>query len=127
MPRTSCLSAFVAFVCVSMLSTPAFAARPCPSDTNCSGTVDIDDLTSVILTWGACSSNPCAGDVNADNQVNIDDLTAVILTWGSCVFQYQPAYPNAEAEQVGLEFLGSFGPMLLPQSTYNRVNRDLSL
>ncbi|HWB21031.1 MAG TPA: hypothetical protein VG711_12070 [Phycisphaerales bacterium] len=53
---------------------------PCAADLNDDGSVDIDDLTAVILAWGSCS---CPADfVCGDGQVNIDELTAIILNWG---------------------------------------------
>ncbi|HWB19979.1 MAG TPA: hypothetical protein VG711_06745 [Phycisphaerales bacterium] len=42
--------------------------------------VNIDDLTSIILSWGTCT-NACPADLNNDGVVDIDDLTAVILGW----------------------------------------------
>ncbi|HWB19781.1 MAG TPA: hypothetical protein VG711_05735 [Phycisphaerales bacterium] len=125
--RSTIRSLFVAVLGSILIPATARAAHPCPADLDCSGSVNIDDLTAVILGWGSCNPSPCAGDTNGDNQVNIDDLTSVILSWGQCTFQYQADFPNAEAEQIGLEFLGSTGPLLLPQSTYDRIVRDLSL
>ncbi|HWB21143.1 MAG TPA: PQQ-dependent sugar dehydrogenase [Phycisphaerales bacterium] len=55
----------------------------CPGDVNHSGAVNIDDLTAIILNWGATGPNIPA-DVTNDGVVNIDDLTSVILHWGNC-------------------------------------------
>ena len=57
------------------------SATTCPGDTNTNGTVDIDDLVTVITHWGAGGG---ASDVNHDGTVNIDDLVIVITSWGSC-------------------------------------------
>jgi len=43
------------------------------------------------------------------------------------VFNFGPAYANAEAHQIGLELLGSAGPLTLPATTYARIDRDLGL
>jgi hypothetical protein len=57
-------------------------------DVTTDGLVDVDDLISVILSWGACPgpAQTCAPDIApypaGDGTVNADDLTAVILNWG---------------------------------------------
>jgi hypothetical protein len=59
----------------------------CPSDTDGDGWTDIDDLLTVINSWGTCPQpcpSPCAADVTANCLVNIDDLLAVINGWGPC-------------------------------------------
>ncbi len=61
---------------------PADVAPPPSGD----DAVDVNDLLSVITTWGACPAPPadCLGDINNDNTVNVNDLLAVITTWGEC-------------------------------------------
>jgi hypothetical protein len=62
------------------------APDPCPADTNNDGSVDVDDLIAVILSWGPCQEL-CAADVappGGNGQVDVDDLIAVILAWGRC-------------------------------------------
>jgi hypothetical protein len=58
----------------------------CVGDTDNSGAVDADDLTTVILAWGPCPAPPapCPADVDDNNVVNADDLVTVILNWGAC-------------------------------------------
>ncbi len=57
----------------------------CLADINGSGTVDVDDLIAVILSWGCTNPpGPCPADVNASGVVDVDDLIAVILGWGAC-------------------------------------------
>jgi hypothetical protein len=46
------------------------------------GVTDIDDLVTIITSWGDCDQ--CIGDVNDDGHVNIDDLVLVITGWGGC-------------------------------------------
>lgn len=55
----------------------------CDEDTNGDGTVDVQDLTNVILDWGSDGSGN-GGDVTGDGVVDVSDLTAVILAWGDC-------------------------------------------
>jgi DNA-binding beta-propeller fold protein YncE len=56
-----------------------------PGDVNGDGLVNIDDLLSIINSWGVCPS-PCSADVYpwpaGDAVVNIDDLLFVINNWG---------------------------------------------
>ncbi|HWB21097.1 MAG TPA: dockerin type I domain-containing protein [Phycisphaerales bacterium] len=63
------------------ISTSVFRRNITPGDVNGDGSVNINDLTSIILQWGQCSSSDCGADLTGDGQVNIDDLTAVILNW----------------------------------------------
>ncbi|HWB19509.1 MAG TPA: GC-type dockerin domain-anchored protein, partial [Phycisphaerales bacterium] len=58
--------------------------EPCPADIapiGGDGTVNIDDLTAIILNWGGNDPN---ADITKNGVVNIDDLTAIILAWGPC-------------------------------------------
>jgi photosystem II stability/assembly factor-like uncharacterized protein len=59
---------------------------PCAADVDGNGAVDADDLTAVILAWGACPVPPgaCPADVDGNDSVDADDLVAVILAWGDC-------------------------------------------
>jgi hypothetical protein len=52
-------------------------------DANGDGQVNVDDLITVILAWGACPAppQPCEADVNHDGTVDVDDLIMVILNW----------------------------------------------
>jgi hypothetical protein len=54
----------------------------CPGDTNASGTVDVDDLLTVVSHWGPCPT--CAGDVTQDGVVDTDDVLMVLGAWGAC-------------------------------------------
>jgi hypothetical protein len=54
-----------------------------PGDANGDGSVDVDDLIAVILTWGTCANcRACPTDFDRDCDVDVDDLIAVILNWG---------------------------------------------
>lgn len=48
------------------------------------GTVNVDDLLTVINTWGSSGGPGGAGDITGNGVVNVDDLLAVINSWGSC-------------------------------------------
>ena len=119
------LRMFLGLTTVSTLSIAAavHAARPCPPDIDCSGTVNVNDLLSVINAWGTSGS---PSDVTGDGSVNVGDLLGVINAWGACQFTFA-AQANAEAHQVGLEMLGSSGPLTLPQANYDRIVRDIGL
>jgi hypothetical protein len=62
---------------------------PCTADVTNNGTVDVDDLITVILDWGPCPPPPsgCPADIAPtppNGEVDVDDLIAVILGWGAC-------------------------------------------
>ena len=69
----------------------AAAVPQCEGDTNSSGAVNVDDLLTVITSWGACPL-PCPPNCPADIApwpsgnciVNVDDLLSVIVHWGTC-------------------------------------------
>jgi len=50
-------------------------------DTNCDGTVNVDDLLGVINTWGACPGQFCAADLDRNLTINVQDLIVVIEEW----------------------------------------------
>lgn len=64
----------------------------CPADIAPGGigdhVVNVDDLLSVITSWGPCPNpNDCPADIappGGDDTVNVDDLLAVITGWGAC-------------------------------------------
>lgn len=58
--------------------------RNIPADVNDTGSVDVDDLLTVINGWGPCKVPPaaCDGDITANGTVDVDDLLAVINNWG---------------------------------------------
>jgi hypothetical protein len=70
----------------------------CFADIDRNDAVDSDDLTAIILAWGACPSPPagysaprppCPADIHpnicGNNAVDTDDLIEVILRWGVCL------------------------------------------
>ena len=58
------------------------ATPPCEGDINTDGTVDVNDLLTVIAAWGPCKG--CAEDVDANGVVEVNDLLAIIAAWGPC-------------------------------------------
>jgi len=68
-------------------------ACACPGDIDGNTVVNVNDLLSVVSTWGPCPA-PCPprctadiaplGPPQGDCQVNVNDLLAVITTWGPC-------------------------------------------
>ncbi|HWB19111.1 MAG TPA: hypothetical protein VG711_02340 [Phycisphaerales bacterium] len=69
-----------AWLVALVVAAPVSAA--CSGDVTGNHTVDINDLTAVITSWGNCSG--CDADLNGDHSVNIDDLTTIITNWGEC-------------------------------------------
>ncbi|UCD75674.1 MAG: hypothetical protein JSV91_01920 [Phycisphaerales bacterium] len=111
--------------CAALIAPPAAADITCDADVDGSGVIDIDDLFGVLAEWGPCDG--CPGDIDDSGVVDIDDVFAVLADWGPCLFDYGEPYENTEAEQIGLEMLGPYGPLLLPEESYNRIVRDQDL
>jgi hypothetical protein len=108
---------------VVLIAQSVHAVRPCPPDIDCSGAVNVTDMLSVINNWGGTG----VSDVNFDGIVNVGDLLAVVNSWGPCVMDFGTVFANTEAHQIGLEMLGSNGPLTLDQEKYDRIVRDLGL
>ena len=53
-------------------------------DLNGDGTIDGDDLSTLLRSWGACPGppDPCPGDVNGDGSVSVPDLLTLLANWG---------------------------------------------
>lgn len=56
--------------------------KPCDADINGDGLVGVDDLLSIIASWGPCAG--CDADINDDSLVNVNDLLLLIGSWGAC-------------------------------------------
>ena len=54
----------------------------CPADIDCSGSVNVTDLLSLLAGWGPNPGH--AADINGDGQVNVTDLLALLAAWGAC-------------------------------------------
>jgi hypothetical protein len=67
---------------VLFVSVPKPCDAPCPADLNNSGGVDVDDLFTIISSWGPCED--CPADLNGTGAVEIDDLFTVLGAWGPC-------------------------------------------
>ena len=69
-------------------SSPVLALREggtscdCLGDADCNGSVDIEDLLTVLSNYGCQGS--CSADVNGDFVVDIEDLLIVISGWNDC-------------------------------------------
>ncbi|MCA9311157.1 MAG: hypothetical protein KDA21_08120 [Phycisphaerales bacterium] len=111
-------------VLVSSAAGAGGAAPTCPGDADGDLQVNFDDLNLVLEHWN--TTDP-AGDVTGDGVVDFNDLNEVLEWWTDCSFDYGATYADDEAWQIGLEMLGGTGPLLLPQATYDRIDRDLDL
>ena len=59
------------------------APTPCLGDADGSGTVNFDDLTTVLANFGATTAPFGLGDADGSGVVNFDDLTTVLANFGS--------------------------------------------
>ncbi len=57
----------------------------CPGDTDGSGTVDLNDLATVLANFGASGATLAQGDLDGDGNVGLSDLAIVLANFGvSC-------------------------------------------
>ena len=56
----------------------------CPksADLNNDGTVDLNDMMSVIDSWGACAGGECPQDLNCDGKIDQQDVDYLKTKWG---------------------------------------------
>lgn len=56
----------------------------CEGDADMSGSVDLDDLTYIVLRLGAVAPNDEGADVDGSGVVDLDDITYTVLRFGPC-------------------------------------------
>jgi len=68
----------------TLIVTPL--ALPCTGDVDGDGNVDVNDLTTLLASWGACDEGVLCNalDFNDDGVVDIADLLELLGTWGAC-------------------------------------------
>ncbi len=55
------------------------SGSPCPADFDSSGSVDFNDLVTLLAAWGTPE-----GDIDGDGTTGFSDLIALLAAWGSC-------------------------------------------
>jgi hypothetical protein len=68
------------------LSFPASvpSAPPCvPSDLDCDGDVDVDDLALLLANYACVEPPACIGDINNDGRTDVDDLSILLSNYGT--------------------------------------------
>ena len=55
----------------------------CPGDIDDSGSVEVNDVLSMLSAWGPCAP-PCPADLDGDGEVEVDDILALLSYWGGC-------------------------------------------
>lgn len=73
---------FTTFVLLGSSNSLVFAGTGCPGDITGNHIANVEDLLTVINSWGPCSG--CDADVSGNNMVNVDDLLDVLNNWGPC-------------------------------------------
>ena len=62
-----------------------FQGSPCPWDLDCSGSVGVSDLLSLLASWGPCPPKAdCPADFDGNGNVGVSDLLALLANWGPC-------------------------------------------
>ncbi|HRQ75608.1 MAG TPA: beta-propeller fold lactonase family protein [Phycisphaerales bacterium] len=56
---------------------------PCLADLNGDQSVDVQDLLTLLSSWGKCGGF-CPADLNGDNAVDVLDLLILLAAWGPC-------------------------------------------
>ncbi|MHC4081879.1 MAG: hypothetical protein ACYS15_12855 [Planctomycetota bacterium] len=120
-----CTRSWLAAVVALALAGPAHAALPCDADLDDDGAVGVTDFLLLLAAWGTDPGGP--PDFNGDGTVGITDFLDLLAAWGPIAFDYGPAVPDAEAQQIGLEMLGASGALLVPPDVYERIDFDLDL
>ncbi len=109
---------------VLVASGTARGALPCDADLDGDQVVGIVDFLELLAEWGTEPGGPPDFDGGG---VGITDFLTLLANWGPVSFDYGPALPDPEAEQIALEMLGAGGPLLVPQEIFDRVDFDLTL
>ena len=78
------LAVIAALICC--MSDAAHSNTDCPHDLNNDSMGGVDDLLTVISSWGPCTP-PCAADIDGSGTVGVEDLLDVVAEWGSCSTQ----------------------------------------
>ncbi|MCK4873165.1 MAG: hypothetical protein KAS72_10605 [Phycisphaerales bacterium] len=108
----------------ALLASPAFAGPPCNADLTGDGYVGQEDLGVLLAAYELNAD----GDLDGDNDTDQADLGILLAEYGqTVVFDFGTQYDDAEAWQIGLEMLGPGGSLLLPATSYERIDRDLDL
>ncbi len=79
------ISTFLGIAAAVMLaaSSSGFGVNPSPDDTNRDRTVNVLDLTDLLLCFGQPAIPGCVGqDINGDGTVNVLDLIDLLLVFG---------------------------------------------
>jgi hypothetical protein len=54
-----------------------------PTDINCDGVVNINDVAELLIQWGSCSpAESCPADVDGDGVIGIKDFLSLLSDWG---------------------------------------------
>jgi choice-of-anchor B domain-containing protein len=62
--------------------TLAECALPSPADLNGDDVIDVNDLSTLLGLWGACTGD-CIADFDDDGEVGVTDLSILLGSWGS--------------------------------------------
>jgi hypothetical protein len=70
---------------VDGLYTPP-GAEPCPSDLDCTCSVDTGDLGLLLVSFGDCDGGApgCSGDLDGSGSADPGDVAMLLLDFGDC-------------------------------------------
>jgi hypothetical protein len=81
----------------NMNGTATIIVNSLPADINQNGTVDVADLSQLLLNFGITCT--CPSDINQDGQVNVADLSQLLLTFGQTCSGVFPINPSGSAQE----------------------------
>ncbi len=62
-----------------------FQPSLCPWDLDCTGSVGVSDLLSLLGSWGPCPpKGDCLADFDNTGDVGVKDLLILLGNWGPC-------------------------------------------
>jgi probable HAF family extracellular repeat protein len=108
-------------------SVRAFLLTPTlPGDANLDGTVDLNDLTNVLINYSQTGvvNGWNLGDFNGDGRVDINDLTIVLTSYGQSLGSFPDVAAVAEPSAFVLLGIGAVGlfSFTFLRNSYRRCN-----
>ena len=76
----------VLLICCMAASPQTLRAECCFGDITGDGEVNVNEILSILMSWGPCpdQGQACPSDVDQSGDVDVEDLLAVAASWGPC-------------------------------------------
>ena len=80
--QTVCLSVSGTFGGAGVDCGSVVCEQPCPEDLDNNGSVDFNDILSLLAAWGPCGT--CDEDIDENGTVDFADLLVMLAAYGDC-------------------------------------------